>query len=122
SLDDLLLEAVLQKSMKTMSVRPVIIRKSLNNCEVSEIHIKADTNINETRPIIDAKTKQDIAQQPVDNEILNVFLRKKVVLSRLPVLVNDSDALKNNSDKSLEFRASIINVQCTKKEGLNTNL
>ncbi|CAG8807982.1 25617_t:CDS:1, partial [Racocetra persica] len=41
---------------------------------------------NKTRPIIDTKTKQDIAQQPVDNEILNVLPRKKVVLSRLPVL------------------------------------
>ncbi|CAG8671510.1 24111_t:CDS:2, partial [Racocetra persica] len=89
-----------------MSVGPVIIRKSLNNCEVSGIHIKAEfdysflTNVqgprscNKTRPIIDAKTKQNIAQQPVDNKILNVFPRKKV------------DALKNDSDESLEFRAS----------------
>ncbi|CAG8780593.1 18956_t:CDS:1, partial [Dentiscutata erythropus] len=45
SLDDSFLEAVLQESLRLMPVKPVIIRKSLNDCEVSGIHIKARTNI-----------------------------------------------------------------------------
>ncbi|CAG8513939.1 18119_t:CDS:1 [Dentiscutata erythropus] len=216
SLDDSLLEAVLRESMRLMPVGPVIIRKSLNDCEISGIHIKASTNIvislarmnrnqkwfddplkfdpqrfiknknlitlsapmgvgpkscvgqhfamvemkailpellkefiftrmDETRPIIDTRTRWDVAQQPVVKEILNVLPRKKVVfvgahsvgkttLARFiknkmnGILVSEiartlikelnlnADILRNDPDKSLEFQASIIKAQCAKEE------
>ncbi|RIB02854.1 cytochrome P450 [Gigaspora rosea] len=216
SLDDTLLEAVLRESMRLMPVGPVIIRKSLNDCEISGIHIKASTNIvislarmnhnkkwfedplkfdpqrfiknenlttisapmglgpkscvgqhfamvemkailpellkefmftriDETRPIIDTRTRWDVAQQPVEREILNVIPRKKIVLvgahsvgkttlarfikshidgilvtetarTLIKELNLNADILRNDPDKSLEFQAAIIKAQCVKEE------
>ncbi|CAG8800088.1 23689_t:CDS:1, partial [Racocetra persica] len=216
SSDDSLLEAVLREAMRLMPVGPVIIRKSLNDCEISGIQIKADTNIvislarmnrnekwfedplkfdpqrfinnedlaklsapmgqgpkscvgqrlamvemmailpellkeftftriDDTKPIIDTRTRWDIAQQPVVKEILNVLPRKKVVFvgahsvgkttivkfikSRmngttisetarhlLKELNFNADILKNDPDKSLEFQKAIIKAQCKREE------
>ncbi|CAG8586746.1 4784_t:CDS:1, partial [Racocetra fulgida] len=216
SLDDSLLEAVLREAMRLMPVGPVIIRKSLNDCEISGIQIKAGTNIvislarmnrnekwfedplkfdpqrfinnedlaklsapmgqgpkscvgqrlamvemmailpellkeftftriDDTKPIIDTRTRWDIAQQPVSKEILNVLPRKKIVFvgahsvgkttivkfikSRmngttisetarhlLKELNLNADILKNDPDKSLEFQEAIIKAQCKREE------
>ncbi|CAG8536704.1 5563_t:CDS:1 [Gigaspora margarita] len=222
SLDDSLLEAVLRESMRLMPVGPVIIRKSLNDCEISGIHIKASTNIvislarmnrnqkwfddplkfdpqrfiknenlatisapmglgpkscvgqhfamvemkailpellkefmftriDETRPIIDTRTRWDVAQQPVEKEILNVIPRKKIVLvgahsvgkttlakfikshingilvteiarTLIKELNLNADILRNDPDKSLEFQATIIKAQCVKEEEIEHEL
>ncbi|CAG8478916.1 14555_t:CDS:1, partial [Gigaspora margarita] len=150
SSDDSFLDAVLQESMRLMPVEPVIIRKSMNDCEISGIHIKARTKIvislallnrrqkwfenplkfdpqrfiqnessialsvpmghglisclgqhiamvemktilfelfkefiftrmDETRLIIDTKTRWDIVQRPIIKEVLNLLPRKKIV-------------------------------------------
>ncbi|KAF0536080.1 aromatase [Gigaspora margarita] len=106
------------------------------------------TRMDETRPIIDTKTRWDIVQRPIIKEVLNLLPRKKIVfigaqsvgkttlanfikshmngimisetariiMKELNLNTNTMKILRNDPDKTFEFQATSIKVQCEKED------
>ncbi|CAG8817701.1 25425_t:CDS:2, partial [Racocetra persica] len=87
-----------------------LTNEELQQCILEMVLAGTDNTSNETRPIIDAKTKQDIAQQPVNNEILNMLPRKKVVLSGLPVLEDMLKHFVKAMKEIIRYKRNTLNI------------
>ncbi|CAG8724948.1 3098_t:CDS:2 [Gigaspora rosea] len=106
------------------------------------------TRMDETRPIIDTKTRWDIVQRPIIKEVLNLLPRKKIVfigaqsvgkttlanfikshmngimiteiarnlMEELNLNTNTMKILRNDPDKTFEFQATTIKIQCEKED------